>query len=465
MNKFLLVIYTTFASFNILLCSFSSSFAQKKDSIVIRQVYDEALLRGQAYTQLEYLCKKIGARLSGSPQAAAAVEFTRYIMDTMKLDRVYLQPVIVPHWVRGAKEIGKILNSKQIGEQEVRVVALGNSVGTGKGGITAKVLEVKSFEELKALGKAKVNGKIVFFNRPMDATKFNTFDAYGGASDQRGAGPSEAAKLGAVGVVVRSLASNIDDFPHTGSTRYQFVRQIPAVAISTKGAELLSELLKNDTTLLFHFETHCQMLPDVLSYNVIGEIKGSEKPEEIIVVGGHLDSWDLAEGAHDDGTGCMQAIEVLRIFKALNIKPKRTIRAVMFMNEENGLRGGLEYAKVALDQNEKHIAAIESDRGGFTPREFSTEAPMDILQKMQTWVPLLEPYGITAIKKGGGGADISPLRNQNTVLIGYVPDSQRYFDLHHTEQDTFDKVNPRELALGAGAMTALVYLISEYGFK
>jgi len=442
----------------------ASSFAQQKDSITIRQIYDEALLRGQAYTQLEYLCKKVGARLSGSPQAAAAVEFTRYIMDTMKLDKVYLQPVMVPHWVRGAKEVGKIVNSKQIGEQEVRVVALGNSVGTGKGGITAKVVEVKNFEELKALGKAKVSGKIVFFNRSMDATKFNTFEAYGAASDQRGAGPSEAAKLGAVGVVVRSLASNIDDFPHTGSTRYQFVRQIPAVAISTKGAELLSGLLKNDTTLLFHFETHCQMLPDVLSYNVIGEIKGSEKPEEIIVVGGHLDSWDLAEGAHDDGTGCMQAIEVLRIFKTLNIKPKRTIRAVMFMNEENGLRGGLEYAKVALEQKEKHIAAIESDRGGFTPREFSTEAPAEILQKMQTWLPLLEPYGITAIKKGGGGADISPLRNQNTVLIGYVPDSQRYFDLHHTEQDTFDKVNPRELALGAGAMAALVYLISEHGF-
>jgi len=442
----------------------ASSFAQQKDSITIRQIYDEALLRGQAYTQLEYLCKKVGARLSGSPQAAAAVEFTRYIMDTMKLDKVYLQPVMVPHWVRGAKEVGKIVNSKQIGEQEVRVVALGNSVGTGKGGITAKVIEVKNFEELKALGKAKVSGKIVFFNRSMDATKFNTFEAYGAASDQRGAGPSEAAKLGAVGVVVRSLASNIDDFPHTGSTRYQFVRQIPAVAISTKGAELLSGLLKNDTTLLFHFETHCQMLPDVLSYNVIGEIKGSEKPEEIIVVGGHLDSWDLAEGAHDDGTGCMQAIEVLRIFKTLNIKPKRTIRAVMFMNEENGLRGGLEYAKVALEQKEKHIAAIESDRGGFTPREFSTEAPAEILQKMQTWLPLLEPYGITAIKKGGGGADISPLRNQNTVLIGYVPDSQRYFDLHHTEQDTFDKVNPRELALGAGAMAALVYLISEHGF-
>jgi hypothetical protein len=449
--------------FLFLLFIFPSSFAQNKDSLMIRQIYSEILTHGQAYPQLEYLCKKIGARLSGSPQAAAAVEYTRYLMDTMKLDRVFLQPVMVPHWVRGQKEVGKILNSKQIGEQIVNVCALGNSVGTGKGGITAKVVEVKNFEELKNLGKGKVNGKIVFFNRPMDATKFNTFEAYGGASDQRGAGPSEAAKLGAIGVVVRSLASEIDDFPHTGSTRYQFVRQIPAVAISTRGAELLSSLLKNDTTLLFHFETHCQMFPDILSYNVIGEIKGSEKPEEIIVVGGHLDSWDLAEGAHDDGAGCMQAIEVLRAFKALNIKPKRTIRAVMFMNEENGLRGGLEYAKIALENNEKHIAAIESDRGGFTPREFTTEAAKEILQKMQVWTPLFEPYGINAIKQGGGGADISPLRNQNTVLIGYVPDSQRYFDLHHTAQDTFDKVNKRELNLGAGAMAALVYLLSENG--
>jgi carboxypeptidase Q len=447
---------------HLFLLSFTFVVAQNKDSLTIRQIYSETLLRGQAYAQLEYLCKKVGARLSGSPEAAAAVEFTRLVMDTMKLDRVFLQPVMVPHWVRGEKEYAKIFNSKQIGEQEVRVRALGNSVGTGKGGISAKVVEVKNFEELRALGK--VNGKIVFFNRLMDATKFNTFEAYGGASDQRGAGPTEAAKLGAVGVVVRSLASNIDDFPHTGSTRYQFVRQIPAVAISTKGAEQLSELLKNDTTLLFHFQTNCQMLPDVQSYNVIGEIRGSEKPEEMIVVGGHLDSWDLAEGAHDDGTGCVQAIEVLRIFKALGIKPKRTIRAVMFMNEENGLRGGLEYAKVALEKNEKHIAAIESDRGGFTPREFGTEAPKEVLKKMQSWVPLFEPYGISAIKQGGGGADISPLRNQNTVLIGYVPDSQRYFDLHHTEQDTFDKVNPRELALGAGAMAALVYLISEYGW-
>lgn len=456
-----------------ILCSFviflfsvcpSATFAQDNDAVLIRQIYDETLLRGQAYNHLAYLCKRIGGRLSGSPEAAAAVEFSRYVMDSMKLDNVYLQPVMVPHWVRGKKEVGKIVNSAKIGNKDIEVCALGNSVGTGNGGITANVLEVKNFDELKALGREKVEGKIIFFNRPMDATKFNTFEAYGGAANQRGSGASEAAKLGAIGVIVRSLASNIDDILHTGSTNYQLnVPKIPAVAISTRNADFLSSLLKSDANLSFHFETHCLMLPDVLSYNVIGEIKGSEKPDEIIVVGGHLDSWDLGEGAHDDGTGCMQSIEVLRIFKALNIKPKRTIRAVMYMNEENGLRGGVEYAKVALEKKEKHIAAIESDRGGFTPREFTTEAEKKVLEKMQKWTPLFEPYGISAIKQGGGGADISPLKNQNTVLIGYVPDSQRYFDVHHTPEDTLEKVSPRELALGAGAMAALVYLIAQYG--
>jgi hypothetical protein len=298
----------------------------------------------------------------------------------------------------------------------------------------------------------------------MDPTRFNTFEAYGAASAQRGAGPSEAAKLGAVGVVVRSLASQIDDYPHTGSTSYQLnVPKIPAVAISTRGAEQLSSLLANEPNLRFYFETHCQQLPEVLSYNVIGEIRGSQKPEEIITVGGHLDSWDLGQGAHDDGAGCVQAIEVVRLFKKTGIQPKRTIRAVMFMNEENGLRGGREYARVAQELQEKHIAAIESDRGGFTPREFTAEASTPRIQWMARWQPLLAPYGIASIKRGGGGADIGPLRVMGTSLIGFGPDSQRYFDLHHTAADTFDKVNKRELELGAAVMAGLTYLLSEYG--
>lgn len=440
------------------------AYAQQKDEELIRKIYNEALAHGKTYNWLHYLSKRIGARLSGSPEAAAAVEFIRQVMDTLGLDRVYLQEVMVPHWVRGEKEFATILNSKKLGARQVNVCALGNSAGTGTAGVSGSIVEVKSFEELAKLGKKGVGGKIVFFNRPLDDTHFDTFEAYSGAVNQRGSGASEAAKYGAVGVVVRSMTTALDDVPHTGSLRYAAdLPQLPAVAISTKDANLLSRLLKDDPALQFHFQTSCKMLPDVLSYNVVGEIKGSQFPEEIITVGGHLDSWDLGEGAHDDGAGCVQAIEVLRIMKSLGIKPKRTIRAVMFMNEENGLRGGTKYAELAAKEGNKHIAAIESDRGGFTPREFTMEATPAQLAKMATWKPLFKPYGISEIRAGGSGADISPLKPLGSALIGYVPDSQRYFDLHHTAEDTFEKVNKRELELGAGAMAALVYLLSEYG--
>ena len=303
----------------------------------------------------------------------------------------------------------------------------------------------------------------MFYNRAMDPTLIRTFYAYGGAVNQRFSGASEAAKFGAIGVVVRSIASNLDDYPHTGSLGYQLnVPQIPAVAISTNGAELLSKLLKDDDQLKFYFRTTCEMLPDIKSYNVVGEIKGSQYPDEIIVVGGHLDSWDTGDGAHDDGAGCVQSMDVLRIFKTLGIQPKRTIRAVMYMNEENGLRGGRKYAELAEENNEKHIFAIESDAGGFSPRYIGVADDYDKYKKVVKWETLLEDYDIR-IEKGGGGADISPLKTQGTTLASMVPDSQRYFDYHHTEIDTFDKVSPRELQLGAAAMTTIVYLISEYG--
>jgi carboxypeptidase Q len=448
----------------ILICiTLSSALAQSEtDSSRLKKIYDLALSQPKGYEWLEHLCNKIGPRLSGSPQAQQAVDYTKKIMDTLGLDRVFLQEVMVPNWKRGDKEIGRIIDSKKQ-KTEVRVVALGNAVGTGKKGIEASIIEVKSLKELAELGKSKVEGKIVFFNRPMDVTKIRTFEAYGGAGDQRRSGPSEAAKLGAIGVVVRSLTTSIDNYPHTGALAYQLnVPQIPAVAISTQGAELLSKMLKQDPQLKFYFRTTCEMLPDALSYNVVGEIKGSEKPDEIIVVGGHLDSWDLAKGAHDDGTGCVQSIDVLRLIKALGIKPKRTIRAVMFMNEENGLRGGVKYAELAQKNNEKHIAAIESDGGGFTPRGLGVgdERAFEIIQTR--WAKLFVPY-MVEIQNQGGGADISPLRNQGVPLMSLNVDSQRYFDYHHTEIDTFDKVNLRELQLGAAAMAGLIYLISEYG--
>jgi hypothetical protein len=346
------------------------------------------------------------------------------------------------------------------------ITSLGGSIGTGPSGISAGIVEVKNFEELKQLGAKSIQGKIVFFNRAMDPTKINTFAAYGGAVDQRGNGAVEAAKLGAVAVIVRSMGSGIEAYAHTGGMRYVTnVKLIPAVAISTQHAELLSNLLKEERDLQFYLETHSQILDDAPSFNVVGEIRGGEYKDEIIVVGGHLDSWDLAQGAHDDGAGCIQSIEVLRLFKAMGYKPKRTIRAVMFMNEENGLRGGAKYAELALKNKEKHIAAMESDRGGFTPRGFTMSTTESVKAIIKGWKPLFEPYDLWDFNQEGGGADISPLASQGVPLIGFLPDSQRYFSVHHTSEDTIDKVDKRELELGAASMAALIFMIDKYGLK
>ena len=441
-----------------------SGQAQTKDEAAIKQIFDEALGKGKSYEMLYDLSVNIGARLSGSPGAAAAVEWSRHVMEGFDFDSVWLQPVLVPHWVRGQKEVGRII-SKKVGTVDVNVCALGGSIGTGPSGISAGIIEVKSFDELKMLGTG-VKGKIVFFNRPMNPTQVQTFTAYGGAVEQRANGAAEAAKLGAVAALVRSMGSNLEDYPHTGSMRYApNVTKIPALAISTKHAALLSRLLKDDKDVQVYLENHSVTLEDAPSFNVVGEIRGSEYPDEIIVVGGHLDSWDMGQGAHDDGAGCVQSIEVLRLFKQLGYKPKRTIRAVMFMNEENGLRGGLKYAELAAKNKEKHVAAIESDRGGFVPRGFTVPTDASAKAKVRSWKPLLEPYGLTDFSSEGGGADIGPLANQGVPLIGFLPDSQRYFDYHHTAEDTIDKVNKRELELGAASMAALVYLIDQYGLK
>jgi len=374
----------------------------------------------------------------------------------------------VPHWVRGEKEQAKIVSGNQ--QVPVAIVALGGSVATVKDGLTASVIEVQSLQALKALGENVIKGKIVFYNRPFDPRFIETGAAYGAASDQRFKGPAEAAKYGAVGVIVRSMTETLDDYPHTGATAYEEGgNKIPAAAISTKGANLLSSMLKQKKDIQFYLKQSCQTLPDVLSYNVVGELKGSENPNEFITVGGHLDSWDLAEGANDDGTGVMQSVEVLRIFKALGYRPKHSVRAVMFMNEENGHKGGLKYAELAQKNSEKHIAAIESDEGGFTPRGFSfSDVKPEMLQGMiKNWKPILEPYEVDRLVKGGAGTDIEPLKATmpNITLIGFRPDSQRYFDLHHTAKDVFENVNKRELELGAASIASLIYLIDQHGLS
>ena len=439
-------------------------FAQEQIEPTLKKIYQTALLDGQSYPWLAHLSNQIGGRLSGSLNAQRAVEWGKEELDALGLDKVWLQPVMVPKWIRGTFEYANIETSPG-NTINVPVCALGGSISTPLTGIRAEVVEVQDFEELKALGEEKVKGKIVFYNRPMQADLINTFSAYSGCVDQRFSGAEEAARLGAVGVIVRSMNLRLDDYPHTGSMSYGDLplrKRIPAAAISTNGAELLSSMLALNPRLKFYLKQNCKNLPDVQSYNVIGEITGSTYPEEIMVVGGHLDSWDLGDGSHDDGAGIVQSMEVLRIMKKINYRPKRTLRVVLYMNEENGQRGAAKYTEIAQKNNENHVFALESDAGGFTPRGFSIDTTEEKLKTIQSWAPYFEPYLIHLFVKGGSGADIAPLKTADNVLAGLRPDSQRYFDFHHAANDTFDAINKRELELGAATMASLVFLIDHF---
>jgi hypothetical protein len=439
-------------------------YAQSNDQKMLSDIYTFSLTKSTCYSWLDDLSNKVGSRLSGSEGAAKGVAYTKQQLETLGLDKVYLQEVMVPKWVRGEKETAYILDNKT--KTIVPICALGGSIATPKNGITAEVIEVQSIKELETLGIAKIKGKIVFYNRPMEPENIETFVSYGRCGDQRRSGAREAAKFGAVATIVRSLNLRQDDFPHTGAQSYGDLpkeQYIPTAAISTNGAELLSKKLKENTSLKFYLKLSCQTFDDVLSYNVIGEITGSEHPEKIMLVGGHLDSWDLADGSHDDGAGCVQSMSVLEIFKKLNYKPKNTIRVVLFMNEENGGRGANKYEELSKTNAENHIFALESDSGGFSPRGFSFECDEANFQKVNSWKYLFEPYLIHSFVKGGTGSDINPLTSGKIVKSGLKPDSQRYFDYHHAANDTFDAVNKRELELGAATMASLLYLFDQYG--
>ncbi|MBK9256000.1 MAG: M20/M25/M40 family metallo-hydrolase [Saprospiraceae bacterium] len=439
--------------------------AQDEDAQFIKKIHDIALTEGKAYQWLHELCTQYPGRIAGSQNDRNAALYTQSVLKSLKLSGTMLQECVANYWKRGELEQAVMTDYNGV-VTPLKILSLGNSVATPSGGISAEVIEVLSLEEVEKLGKDVISGKIVFFNRPMDPTQLRTFSAYGGAADQRVYGPSKAAEYGAVGAIVRSLTLKNDDNPHTGVTVYRDEHsKIAGVGISTNDADKLSNSIKKGKTKVF-LNTDCLNMGPRKTYNVIGEIKGSTYPDDIILVGGHLDSWDVGQGAHDDGAGCVQAMDVLNILIRAGYKPERTIRCVLFANEENGLAGGIEYARISNENKEFHLAALESDAGGFSPRGFSFEADTSVFKKyyrkVYEWSDILASYGLH-FEIGGSGADISPLKSQKGLLIGLRPDSQRYFDYHHTATDTFEAVNKRELELGAAAMTSLVFLIDKYG--
>ncbi len=443
--------------------------AQTLDSLQLRLMASEILNKSQAYENLRYLTKQIGGRLAGSEGMKRSEQWGARMMKEAGADTSWLQACQVPHWSRGGKDQATATTSNG-SRKELNVIALGNSMGTGKNGIQAEVIMVRDFDELERL-KDQVRGKIVFYDYRFKNEFINTFQAYRDASPYRGQGPSRAAKYGAVAVIVRSLSHSVDNNPHTGSTRYDTnYAKIPAVAIGLRDADWLSLQVStvrktgSSTPVKVRLVTNGHFLPEATGHNVIGELRGSAFPDQIITVGAHLDSCDNCEGAHDDGAGCVQTIEILRAFKAIGFRPQRTIRFVLFANEENGLRGGNKYADEARRKNEKHILAIESDAGGFTPRSLGLTGSDEQFKKFQGWTELLTMFGASELVRGGGGADIGPLnRALGTPTASMNPDSQRYFDIHHSATDTFETVNKRELELGAVNMAALIYLVDKYG--
>ena len=430
--------------------------APNEDARVLRQIFGAALDGSPAYEQLRVLTEKFPGRLSGTAAYDGAAQWSLEILQQLGCDRTEVQPLMAPYWERGAPE------RVMLGDMPLAALALGGSVGTPPQGISAPVVEVRQFDELPG---ADVRGKIVFFNRPMDPRLISPGAAYSGAVNQRSRGAAEAAKHGAVGVLVRSMTHALDDIPHTGMMTYlPGVPQIPAAAISTLAADRLSRALRERPGAEVSMTLHCSPQPDRPTANIIGEIRGREFPEKVILVGGHLDSWDNTPGAHDDGAGCVQSIEVLRLLKAIGYQPRHTIRCVLYANEENGLRGALEYTRIVGEKKEEHVLALETDSGGFRPFGFNLGNPAgDAHLRAARWKDLFAPYGIYVFQKGTGGADVGPLLRYGYTVAGLMPDSQRYFDYHHTRIDTIDTVNKRELELGAAAMAALVYLVDRHG--
>lgn len=443
--------------------SFASINAQA-DEEIIKNIYQEELSNSPVFEDLQYLAKNIGNRINGSEKLEKAIEYTRDLMIKYQFDTVYLQAVKVPNWKRENNEIVKIISPKK-GSKQLNCIALGNSVGTGDKGITAQVIEIDGMEELQITDRKLIEGKIVFLNKPFDKSLFKLLNGYAKVLNQRTSGASKASEKGAIAVIVRSITPENTDSPHTGNMFYtKGIPKIPVVAVSTNDAEVLSARIKQEPQTEVYIELHCTTYEDANSYNVIGELKGNQNKDQIILVGGHLDSWDVGEGAQDDGAGCVQSIELIRLFKALGIEPRHTIRVVLWVNEENGLSGATKYAETIKNSGEKHIAAIESDMGGFLPLGFFYDTENEIaLNKLMSWKKYFEPYQVSCLEKGLPVFDIPPLKNDNILLLGLMANLQKYVSIYHSEKDVFEVVDKRELELGAAAMASMVYLIDKYG--
>lgn len=439
----------------------SKAFAGSSDSALLSRIATHVLTQGKCYDDLRVLCKQVGHRLSGSPQAEKAIAWGEAALKEAGCDRVWLQAVEVPKWERGEEHL-----ALQFGPGadfvDVPVLSLGNSEGTGDKVVKAGIVMVQSFDELKKLQPDQIKGKFIFLNYRFRHEFPQSFSAYGDAVKYRWQGPEIVADARIAGIIIRSISSGIDDYPHTGSTKYIDKDHVfPLVAVGNKTADKLEAACRKGPAAAM-LRSNCGMKGVAMSYNVIGEITGSSRPNDYMAVGGHLDSWDVGEGAHDDGAGCVQAIEVLRTFKALHIRPKHTIRAVLFMNEENGAKGGRAYADSAKNRNEHHVVALESDAGGFSPRGFELTWSPAQKKAFLTYAPLLLRYGIYDFEKEGGGVDVGFLKNNGCVIGELIPDSQRYFDVHHTQNDVFETVNHRELKLGAAAMTQFLFLLDQH---
>jgi carboxypeptidase Q len=431
----------------------------------IKAIQKAALESDYAYRQLAHLSNNIGARLSGSPQAQTAVEYTAAELRRLGLE-VKLEKVMVPHWVRG-EETGSLVEYKGMSPgttQKIVLTALGGSVATPKDGLTAEVVVVNNFDELNALGRQRVAGKIVLFNPKFDqrlADNGFAGPAYGQAVIYRGQGPSEAGRLGAVAALVRSVGGATFRLPHTGAFRYAAdVPKIPAAAVAAEDADLLAHLTSEGRVRMRLVLTP-ETFPDAVSYNVVADIKGTEHPEQVIVVSGHLDSWDLGTGALDDGAGCVMAIQAAQLMKQLRLRPKRTIRVVLWMNEENGLMGARTYANDHKTEMANHIAAIEADIGSGRPMGFFASGKPEILTLLQPLATILQSQGagVTRLVEETG-ADISQLGNAGVPTFAPIQDTRTYFHYHHTAADTLDKVDPKDLQENCAVIAALTYTLA-----